>query len=96
VAHQLGSSAAWDAGADTPDLDELRPVVPDEAQMRGWTVAGSPEDVVRALRPTLEAFGERDELHLIVRLHYPDMDFETAARAVELFAADVVPALRGE
>jgi probable F420-dependent oxidoreductase len=96
VAHQLGSYAAWDAGADTPDLDELRPVVPDEAQMRGWTIAGSPEDVVRALRPTLEAFGERDELHLIVRLHYPGMDFETAARAVELFAADVVPALRGE
>ena len=96
VAHQLGSYTAWEAGADTPERDELRPEPPDEAAMRSWTVAGTPGEVVRALRPTVETFGDRDELHLIVRLHYPGMDFETAARATELFAAEVAPALRGD
>ena len=37
--------------------------------------------------------GDRD-LHLVVRLHYPGMDLETAARATELFAAEVTPALK--
>jgi probable F420-dependent oxidoreductase len=95
VAYQLGAYAAWERGADTPDVDELRPAEPDEATMRAWTPAGSPQEVVRALRPTVEALGDRDELHLIVRLHYPGMPFETAARAVELFAAEVLPGLRG-
>ena len=96
VAHQLGSYRAWEDGADTPDVDEMRPTPPDEEEMRGWTAAGTPEEVVRALRPSVEAFGDREELHLIVRLHYPGMDFETAGRAVELFAAEVMPALRGD
>jgi hypothetical protein len=30
-----------------------------------------------------------------VRLHYPGMDLDTAARAVELFAAEVLPPLKG-
>jgi hypothetical protein len=30
----------------------------------------------------------------VVRLHYPGMDLETASRATELFAAEVVPALK--
>jgi hypothetical protein len=37
---------------------------------------------------------DRDELHLVVRLHYPGMDLATAARATELFAAEVSPVLR--
>jgi hypothetical protein len=41
----------------------------------------------------VRAFGERD-LHLVVRPHYPGMDLETAARAVEIFAADVMPVLK--
>lgn len=96
IAHQLGAYAAWEAGADTADRDDLRPAPPDEADMRAWTTAGTPDEVARALRPAAQAFADRDELHLIVRLHYPGMDFETAARAIELFAAEVAPALRGD
>lgn len=95
VAHQLGTYSAWEAGADTPEDDSLEPLPPDEATMRGWTPAGPPAEVAHALRPLVEAFGGRRELHLIVRLHYPGMDFETASRALELFAEQVVPALKG-
>jgi probable F420-dependent oxidoreductase len=94
VAHQLGSYTAWEAGADTPERDELHPEAPNERDLRVSTVAGTPAEIVRALRPTVEAFGDRDELHVVVRLHYPGMDLETAARAAELFASDVAPALR--
>jgi hypothetical protein len=51
--------------------------------------------VALELRPIVEEFGDREEFHLIVRLHYPGMDFATASRAVELFGEDVVPALKG-
>jgi len=51
--------------------------------------------VARALRPLVEAFGARREFHLVVRLHYPGMDFEAASRAVELFGEEVLPALKG-
>lgn len=95
VAHQLGSYSAWDAGADTPDHDALEPLPPDEQTMRKWTPAGAPSDVALALRPLVEAFGDRGELHLVVRLHYPGMGFETASHAVELFAEEVIPALKG-
>jgi hypothetical protein len=61
--------------------------------MRTWTPAGTPDEVLRALRPLVEAFGDR-ELHLIVRLHYPGMDLGPAAGAVELFGREVLPALR--
>jgi len=42
----------------------------------------------------IEAFGSRRDFHLVVRLQYPGMAFETSARAMELFAAKVIPALR--
>jgi hypothetical protein len=45
------------------------------------------------LLATIRAAGDRD-VHLVVRLHYPGMDLETAARAVELFASDVLPTLK--
>jgi probable F420-dependent oxidoreductase len=95
VIQQLGSYAAWEQGADTPGNDSLVPVA-DEETMRRWTVAGSPAEVARALRPIVETFGEPHDLHLIVRLHYPGMDFDTAARALELFAGKVLPALKGD
>jgi hypothetical protein len=51
--------------------------------------------VASALRSPIDTFaGERD-VHLVVRLHYPGMELEDAAAAVELFAAEVIPALRG-
>ncbi len=92
--HQIGAYAAWDAGHDTPEHDSLEPAA-DEAEIRRWTPAGGPEDVARALRPLVSAFGDRPGFHLVVRLHYPGMDLETAARATELFAEEVLPALKG-
>src|SRR5262245_25704117 len=94
VAHQLGTYAAWGEGADTPELDRLEPLPPAEEDMRAWTPAGTPEEILATLLPLVRAFGERD-LHLVVRLQYPGMDMETAAGAAEIFAADVMPALKG-
>ena len=93
VAHQLGTYRAWEGTADTPDDDRLEPAPTDEETMRSWTPSGTPEEVRRALRALVEAFGDRD-LHLIVRLHYPGMDLEPAARAVDLFGQEVLPALK--
>jgi probable F420-dependent oxidoreductase len=93
VAHQLGTYAAWGEGADTPELDRLEPLPPPEEDLRASTPAGTPQEVLAALLPLVRAFGERD-LHLVVRPHYPGMDLETAARAVEIFAADVMPVLK--
>lgn len=95
VVHQIGAYTAWGAGHDTPEHDSLEPVVEDEDEARRWTPAGTPQEVARALRPVVTAFGQRADLHLVVRLHYPGMDFETAAAATELFAEEVLPALKG-
>jgi probable F420-dependent oxidoreductase len=95
VRHQIGAYTAWDVEHDTPEHDSLEPIVDDEEDLRRWTLVGTPDEVLRALRPLVTAFGERPEFHLIVRLHYPGMDFETASRAVELFGEEVLPALKG-
>jgi probable F420-dependent oxidoreductase len=94
VAHQIGMYAAWDRGADTPGQGfSLLP--PPEETLRRLTPTGTPEEVARALRPIVQAFADRREFHLIVRLHYPGMGFDTASRAVELFGERVLPALKG-
>ncbi len=95
VIHQLGTYTAWDEGADTPENDRLVPVPGDEETVRRSTIAGTPDEVVRAIRPFVEMYGDRD-LHLVVRLHYPGMDLDTARRAVEQFGEDVLPALKGD
>lgn len=95
LAHQLGAYDAWDAGADTPEHDALEIPSRDPETLRRWITAGPPEEVARALRTLIAPFAARSELHLIVRLHYPGMGFDDASRAVELFAAEVAPALRG-
>ena len=59
------------------------------------TPAGDRHAILRALRPVVEAFGSRREFDLVVRLHYPGMDLDTAARAVELFGEEVIPGLKG-
>lgn len=95
VAHQLGVYPAWAEGADTPGRDfEIQP--PDEETLRKVTTAGDPRTVIRELRPFVEALGDREEFHLIVRLHYPGMDLDTAARGVEAFGESVLPALKGD
>jgi alkanesulfonate monooxygenase SsuD/methylene tetrahydromethanopterin reductase-like flavin-dependent oxidoreductase (luciferase family) len=96
VLHQLGAYEAWDAGQDTPEHDSLETDRADEHAARRGTAAGTPEDVLHALRPLVAAYGSRKEFDLIVRLHYPGMAFDTAARAVELFGERVLPALKGE
>jgi probable F420-dependent oxidoreductase len=96
VAHQLGAYAAWDAGSDTPLIDRLELPPPDEEGMLKWTVAGTPPEVASGLRPIVEAFAGRAELHLVVRLHYPGMTFDQASSMFEVFAEDVLPALRGD
>jgi probable F420-dependent oxidoreductase len=94
VGNQLGIYSGWDKGGDTPEQGFMV-APPDEATMRRLTPTGTPQEVIHALRPLVEAFAGRREFHLILRLHYPGMDFDTASRAVELFAAKVLPALKG-
>jgi probable F420-dependent oxidoreductase len=95
VRHQLGMYEAWDADADTPGHDDEPVPEGDEGLDRAATATGTVEEVVRALRPGVEAFGHGRDVELIVRLHYPGMAFDTAARAVELFGERVIPALKG-
>ena len=95
AAHQLGVYEGWRSGTDTPEHPELKVMPPDEETLRKLTPAGDPHEVIRALRPLVDAFASRSEFHLVVRLHYPGMDRETAARSIELFGAEVIPALKG-
>jgi probable F420-dependent oxidoreductase len=95
AAHQLGVYEGWRAGTDTPGKPELKVMPPDEETLRQLTPAGDRHAVLRALRPLVDAFGDRREFHLVVRLHYPGMDLETAGRSVELFGEEVLPALKG-
>jgi probable F420-dependent oxidoreductase len=94
VAHAFGAYDAWEAGADTPENDSLTIASPEESELRTFTPAGTPEDVASRLKEILAPFGDHPDVHLVVRLHYPGMDLDTASRAVELFAAEVIPALK--
>jgi hypothetical protein len=71
--------------------------VPDlgDQTLRELTPAGDRHEVIKALRPLVDAFGDREEFHLVVRLHYPGLDVDTAGRSVELFGEAVLPALKG-
>ncbi len=95
AAHQLGVYAGWRDGTDTPERPQLKVMPPDEQTLRAMTPAGDPQEVIHALRPLIEAFASREVFHLVIRLHYPGMDFDTAARSIELFASEVLPALKG-
>jgi probable F420-dependent oxidoreductase len=95
VAKQMGAYTAWAAGHDTPEHDSLEPIVMDEEELRASTVSGTPDEVARGLRPLVNAFAGDRDLHLIVRLHYPEMDLTTASKAIEGFGEEVLPALRG-
>jgi alkanesulfonate monooxygenase SsuD/methylene tetrahydromethanopterin reductase-like flavin-dependent oxidoreductase (luciferase family) len=94
VQHQVGAYGAWDEGHDTPSHDSLEPNPLSEEELRASTIAGTPGQVAEALRGISAPFGDRGELRLIVRLHYPGMDLEPASRAMELFATEVLPAIR--
>ena len=95
VAHQLGVYEGWRGGTDTPEHPDLKVTPPDEQTLRKMTPAGDRHEVIQALRPLIEAFASDREFHLVVRLHYPGMGRDTAARSIELFAEGVIPALKG-
>jgi len=90
--HQIGTYMAWHAAEESGDASSPLPPV-DDGLIRARAFAGTPGDVVRQARPWVEEFGQR-ELHVIVRLHYPGMRRQDAERAMRLFAADVIPALK--
>jgi probable F420-dependent oxidoreductase len=93
IGHQLGVYAGWREGTDVAGKPlEVKP--PDEATIRRTTAYGTPEQVVEYLTPLAGVLAEYPESHLVLRLHYPGMDAAPAARAIELLAADVAPALR--
>jgi probable F420-dependent oxidoreductase len=94
LSHQIGTYRAWEESHDTPDHDELAPGTLEEEVVRHAVSTGTPEEVSADLRPIVERHSGRDQLHLIVRLHYPGMDLSVAARATELFASEVAPSLR--
>jgi probable F420-dependent oxidoreductase len=94
AAHHLGVYGGWAEGGDTPGRGFTIAEMSDE-KLRHMTPAGTPAEVAHRLRPLVEAFGDRREFHLVVRLQYPGMDFATSARAMELFAEEVIPALKG-
>jgi probable F420-dependent oxidoreductase len=94
AAFHLGVYGGWAAGGDVPGTGYISHP-PDEETLKMITPAGSPEEITRFLRPIVEAFADRPLFHLIVKLHYPGMSFETSAHAVELFGERVLPALKG-
>ena len=89
-----GIYAGWAEGSDTPGKG-FWVTPPSDDMLRQTVVTGTPQEVAHRLRPVVDAFGDRPEFHLIVRLHYPGMDYDTASRAVELFGEKVIPALKG-
>jgi hypothetical protein len=93
IGHQLGVYSGWSGGTDTPGKP-LEVVPPDEDTIRSTTAYGSPDQVVSFLEPLIAILTRYPESHLVVRLHYPGMDAQPAARAIELFAGEVAPRLR--
>ena len=93
IGHQLGVYSGWRAGTDVPGRP-LQVMPPDEDTIRKTTAFGTADEVVAALEPFVAALADYPESHLIVRLHYPGMDFDQGARAIRLFASEVAPRLR--
>jgi alkanesulfonate monooxygenase SsuD/methylene tetrahydromethanopterin reductase-like flavin-dependent oxidoreductase (luciferase family) len=94
LAHANGVYAGWDAGGDRPGTGFVLPPQDDD-RARASIPVGSPQEVARALRPFADAFGGRRDATLVVRLHFPGMEYATSSHAVELFGEHVIPALKG-
>lgn len=93
IGHQLGTYAGWRAGTDVAGRP-LEVTPPDDGDIRRTTAYGTPGEVIEALAPLVRVLAAYPESHLIVRLHYPGMDAEPAARAATTFATEVAPELR--
>lgn len=94
AAHHLGVYSGWAAGADTPGQGFFLGEMPEEL-LRHMNPTGTPAEIAALLRRWIEPFRDREEFHLIVRLHYPEMGFDVASRAIELFGEQVLPTLNG-
>jgi probable F420-dependent oxidoreductase len=93
IGHQLGVYAGWREGTDVPGKPlQVKP--PSEGDIRSTTAYGTPQQVTEFLSPIVEVLGRYPESHLILRLHYPGMNAEPAAQAIELLAKEVAPRLR--
>jgi alkanesulfonate monooxygenase SsuD/methylene tetrahydromethanopterin reductase-like flavin-dependent oxidoreductase (luciferase family) len=91
--YQAGVYQAWARGADTPGQG-LEVAGVDEVEVRENNFTGQPDDVVEWIKgPVLPLLREFDIL-LVMRFHYPGMDFSISTRAMELFAAEVLPSLQ--
>ena len=94
IEHQLGAYEAWDRGADTPTNDELTPEPQAEDELLATTPHGEPAAIAARFRERLAPLAAARDVELVVRLHYPGMALEPAARMVERFAHEVTPVLR--
>jgi probable F420-dependent oxidoreductase len=94
AAHHLGIYTGWAEGSDTPGKGFFIGRMPEEL-LRHMNPTGTPREIAALLRGMIEPFRDRDEFHLIVRLHYPGMGFDQASRAIELFGEQVLPTLNG-
>jgi probable F420-dependent oxidoreductase len=93
IGHQLGVYTGWRNGTDVPGRAlEVQP--PDEETIRRTTAYGTPEEVVAFLQPVVDILAAYPQSHLVLRLHYPGMEAEPAARAIALLGADVAPRLQ--
>ena len=91
--HQLGTYTGWRSGTDVPGTPlQVKP--PPEEDLRRTTAYGTPDEVIEYLEPVCKVFRDYPEGHLILRLHYPGMTKEPAARAIELLGQEVAPRLR--
>jgi alkanesulfonate monooxygenase SsuD/methylene tetrahydromethanopterin reductase-like flavin-dependent oxidoreductase (luciferase family) len=80
----------WDKHGTRP-INAFYPDNFDEAQQRGFGIAGTPAIVRDAL---LDQIREAGNNYLVCRFAFGDMTLEESLRSVELFARDVMPALR--
>jgi probable F420-dependent oxidoreductase len=93
IGHQLGVYSGWRNGTDVPGRAlEVQP--PREKMIRRTTAYGTPDEVVAFLEPVIDVLSAYPESHLVLRLHYPGMEAEPAARAIALLGADVSPRLK--
>jgi alkanesulfonate monooxygenase SsuD/methylene tetrahydromethanopterin reductase-like flavin-dependent oxidoreductase (luciferase family) len=95
IGHQLGVYVGWRTGTDVKGKP-LEVMPPDEETIRRTTAYGTPEQVVEFLQPLVPVLAEYPESHLVLRMHYPGMEAEPAARAIELLGKEVAPRLKAE
>ncbi len=81
----------WDKHGSRP-INAFYPANFDEAQARGFGIAGSPARVRDVLKAQL---AEAQNSYLVCRFAFGDMALEEALRSVELFAREVMPDLAG-